>query len=135
MMPQAFVISEEMPLTPNGKVDRSALPAPDLHHELKDKYVAPRNPIEELLALLWAQVLKVEQVGIYDNFFELGGNSLLGTQVISRLRAAFSINLSLHRLFISPTVAELAHNIEVLRIATEDDLMTDTEEEYEEGCL
>ena len=85
---------------------------------------------------IWSDILKVEQVGIHDNFFELGGNSLLGAQVISRLRVAFSIDLSLHRLFISPTVAELAHNIEVLRIATEDEdtLMTDTEE-YEEGCL
>ena len=64
MVPNAIVILEALPLTPNGKVDRRALPAPDLHSERIDKYVAPRNPIEEILAQIWAQVLKVEQVGI-----------------------------------------------------------------------
>ncbi|KYC42732.1 non-ribosomal peptide synthetase [Scytonema hofmannii PCC 7110] len=115
MMPQAFVMLEEMPLTPNGKVDRRALKAPDLHHELKDKYVAPHNLIEELLAQIWAQVLKVEQVGIYDNFFELGGHSLLATQLVSRICSHFQVELPLRELFATATVAELAQSIEQLQ--------------------
>ncbi|MEH1822381.1 MAG: amino acid adenylation domain-containing protein [Nostoc sp.] len=135
MVPGAFVMLESLPLTSNGKVDRRALPAPESRQGIEVSFVAPRTPEEEILVKIWADILKVDQVGIHDNFFELGGNSLLGAQVISRLRVAFSIDLSLHRLFVSPTVAELAHNIEVLRIATEDILKTDIEEEYEEGCL
>ncbi|BDI19846.1 hypothetical protein ANSO36C_56480 [Nostoc cf. commune SO-36] len=115
MMPQAFVILESMPLTPNGKVDRRALPAPDLHHQLKDKYVAPRTPVEELLAQIWATVLKIEQVGIYDNFFELGGHSLLATQLISRIRSNFQVELPLRELFATATVAELAQSIQELQ--------------------
>jgi amino acid adenylation domain-containing protein len=115
MMPQAFVILESMPLTPNGKVDRRALPASDLHHELKDKYVAPRTPVEELLAQIWATVLKVEQVGIYDNFFELGGHSLLATQLVSRIRSNFQVELPLRELFATATVAELAQSIQELQ--------------------
>ncbi|MEH2193291.1 MAG: non-ribosomal peptide synthase/polyketide synthase, partial [Nostoc sp.] len=115
MMPQAFVMLEEMPLTPNGKVDRRALPAPDLHHQLKDKYVAPRTPSEEMLAQIWATVLKVEQVGIYDNFFELGGHSLLATQLVSRIRSNFQVELPLRELFATATVAELAQSIQELQ--------------------
>ncbi|MBD2520193.1 amino acid adenylation domain-containing protein, partial [Nostoc sp. FACHB-973] len=112
MVPSAIVILEALPLTPNGKLDRRALPAPDLHSQLLDKYVAPRNPIEEILSLIWAQVLKVEQVGIYDNFFELGGHSLLATQLISRVRTTLKVELPLRSLFAAPTVAELSQNIQ-----------------------
>nr|MDZ8062915.1 amino acid adenylation domain-containing protein [Nostoc sp. EkiNYC01] len=111
MVPNAIVFLEALPFTPNGKVDRRALPAPDLHSQLSDKYVAPRSPMEELLAQIWAQVLKVEQVGIYDNFFELGGHSLLGTQVVSRIRNIFNVELPLRELFGATTVAELVHLI------------------------
>ena len=111
MVPQAFVMLEEMPLTPNGKVDRRALPAPELHSQPSDKYVAPRTPIEEMLALLWTQVLRLEQVGIHDNFFELGGHSLLATQLVSRIRNIFKVELPLRNLFTAVTVAELAHLI------------------------
>ncbi|WYL93618.1 MAG: non-ribosomal peptide synthase/polyketide synthase [Gloeotrichia echinulata IR180] len=111
MIPQAFVILESLPITPNGKIDRRALPAPDLHSEIADKFVAPRNPIEEKLALIWTQVLRLEQVGIDDNFFELGGHSLLATQVISRLQEAFKISLPLRYIFESPTVAQLSEVI------------------------
>ena len=110
MMPQAFVILESLPLTPNGKIDRYALPAPDLHSQQKD-YVAPRTPTEKMVAQIWGQVLKVEQVGIDDNFFELGGHSLLATQVISRLQEALQISLPLRSLFESPTVAQLSEVI------------------------
>jgi len=108
MLPSAFVILEQLPLTPNGKVDRRALPRP----ERKGPFVAPRNPVEERLAGMWAEVLGLERVGIHDNFFELGGHSLLATQVISRLRAAFRVELPVRRLFDEgATVAGLAELI------------------------
>ena len=109
MVPSAFVILESLPLTSNGKVDRRALPAPDFQSE--EQYVAPRSPIEEILAAIWIKVLKVEQVGIHDNFFELGGHSLLATQLISRIRKAFKVEMPLRELFVAPTVAALAQVI------------------------
>ncbi|MBW4632890.1 MAG: amino acid adenylation domain-containing protein [Iphinoe sp. HA4291-MV1] len=115
MVPSAFVTLEKMPLTPNGKVDRKALPAPDLELSLKDSFVAPRTLTEEILAKLWAEILNLKQVGIHDNFFELGGHSLLATQVISRLRSVFEVDLPLRRLFEFPTVADLAESIEKIR--------------------
>ncbi|MEG4838963.1 amino acid adenylation domain-containing protein [Microcoleus sp. B9-D4] len=109
MVPSAFVILKSFPLTSNGKVDRRSLPAPDeMRPELTGNFVAPRTNIEEVLAAIWAEVLKLEKVGIYDNFFELGGHSLLATQVISRVRQAFQVELPLHRLFESATVADFA---------------------------
>ncbi|WP_375511245.1 amino acid adenylation domain-containing protein [uncultured Nostoc sp.] len=111
MVPNAFVLLESLPLTSNGKVDRGALPAPELDRTLLEKFVAPRTPIEEMLAQIWAQVLKVEQVGIHDNFFELGGHSLLATQLLSRIRTSLKVELLLRSLFAAATVAELAHLI------------------------
>jgi amino acid adenylation domain-containing protein len=109
MVPSAFAILKSFPLTSNGKVDRRALPAPDeMRPELTGNFVAPRTNIEEVLVAIWAEVLKLEKVGIYDNFFELGGHSLLATQVISRVRQAFQVELPLHRLFESATVADFA---------------------------
>lgn len=107
MIPSTFITLKTLPLTPNGKLDYQALPAPDKAH-LQGIFVAPRNAVEETLAAIWAEVLKVQQVGIYDNFFELGGHSLLATQVISRLRQAFQIELPLHHLFESLTIADLS---------------------------
>ncbi|BAY48986.1 amino acid adenylation domain protein [Scytonema sp. HK-05] len=113
MMPSTFVILKALPLTPNGKVDRQALPEPDqTNPELEKTFATPRTPIEEVLAGIWARVLGVEQVGIYDNFFELGGHSLLLTQVVSKVREAFQVELALRSLFETPTVAELAQKIE-----------------------
>ncbi|NCT42247.1 MAG: amino acid adenylation domain-containing protein [Microcystis aeruginosa G11-09] len=109
MIPSAFVILESLPLTPNGKIDRRALPAPEFQSE--EQYVAPRNPIEEILSSIWVKVLKVAQVGIHDNFFELGGHSLLATQLISRIREAFQVEMPLRELFVAPTIAELAQEI------------------------
>ncbi|MEH2311070.1 MAG: amino acid adenylation domain-containing protein [Nostoc sp.] len=111
MIPSAFVILEALPLTPSGKVNRRALPAPDLLSEIADQFVAPRNPTEEKLALIWSQVLKLEKVGIHNNFFELGGHSLIATQVMSRLPEAFGISLPLRSLFESPTIAQLSEVI------------------------
>src|SRR5262249_52044248 len=112
MVPSAFVILKAMPLTPNGKIDRRALPAPERSRsQLDSDFTAARTPIEEMTAGIWAELLGVEQVGVHDNFFELGGHSLLATQVISRLRDAFQIELPLRTLFVSPTVAETAQKI------------------------
>ncbi|MBV9787872.1 MAG: amino acid adenylation domain-containing protein [Chloroflexi bacterium] len=116
MIPSVFVRLEEFPLTPNGKVDRKALPAPEQTHAAQDdRYVAPRTPIEEMLASIWADVLRRERIGVYDSFFELGGHSLLATQLISRVREAFQVELPLRSLFELPTVAGLAQQIVIAR--------------------
>ena len=116
MIPSTFVVLEALPLTPNGKVDRHALLAPEqVKPELKETFVAPRTPIEEVLAAIWAEILKLEQVGVYDNFFELGGHSLLATQMISHVRKAFQVELPLRRLFELPTVASIAEVIDSLK--------------------
>ncbi|HFQ93913.1 MAG TPA: non-ribosomal peptide synthetase, partial [Anaerolineae bacterium] len=108
MIPAAFVILDEIPLTPNGKVNRRALPAPDQSRpELAADFVAPRTPQEAALADVWAQLLGLEQVGVYDNFFELGGDSILSIQVIARAKQA-GIHLTPKQLFQHPTIAELA---------------------------
>ncbi len=118
MVPQTFVLLKALPLTRNGKVDRSALPAPEQEQaELRRDFVPPRTPAEEVLAGIWAEVLGLEQVSIHDNFFGLGGHSLLVTQVISRARAAFEVDLPLRSIFESPTVAGLADGIEAARQA------------------
>jgi amino acid adenylation domain-containing protein len=112
MLPSAFVLLDEMPLTPSGKVDRRALPEPtQLRPEIEHEFVAPRSPAEELLAEMWARVLKLERVGIHDNFFELGGHSLLATQLISQVREVFRIELPLRSLFEEPTVSGLLKEI------------------------
>jgi amino acid adenylation domain-containing protein len=109
MIPSMFVVLDALPLTPNGKVDRKALPAPEASRpDTGETYVAPRNPVEEVLAGIWAEVLGVERVGVEDNFFDLGGHSLLVTQVVSRARSAFNVELPLRSLFENPTVAEAA---------------------------
>ncbi|MDT5268376.1 MAG: hypothetical protein QOH49_562 [Acidobacteriota bacterium] len=115
MVPSAFVWLEEFPLTANAKVDREALPAPE-HPvgERQNTYTPPRTPVEEALAEIWADVLGIEQVGVYDNFFELGGHSLLATQVVTRVRESLRADVSLRKFFESPVIAELASLIEPL---------------------
>ncbi len=116
MTPAAVVTLETWPLTPNGKVDRRALPAPDgMRPGLENAFVAPRSPIEELLASRWADVLGLERVGVHDNFFDLGGHSLLATQVMSRVHQVSQTELPLSNLFDTPTVAGLAACIEAAR--------------------
>jgi acyl carrier protein len=117
MVPAVFVLLDALPLMPNGKIDRRALPAPDRSRpELDKAFVAPRTPTEELLAEIWAQLLDIERVGIHDNFFDLGGHSLLATQLASRMREAFQVEIPLRRLFEVPTVAGLAESIEAARL-------------------
>lgn len=108
MLPAAFVILPSLPLTSAGKVNRRALPAPELSATLTQTYVPPRTPIEETLARLWAEVLGVERVGIEDNFFELGGHSLQAMQLVSKISAATRYEVSLKTIFTQPTVAALA---------------------------
>src|SRR6185312_7358855 len=112
MVPASFVWLDAVPLTPNGKVDRRALPPADsdgMHSEVG--YVAPGNAIEELIAGIWCEVLKLERVGALDNFFELGGHSLLATQIISRLREALQAEVELRLLFETANLRELARSI------------------------
>ena len=113
MVPAVFVRLEALPRTPNGKVDRQALPTPGKGRpDLVTTFVAPRTPLEEGLADIWATVLGLERVGVHDNFFELGGHSLLATQVMARVRNALQFEVPLRTLFEAPTIAELGTAIE-----------------------
>jgi amino acid adenylation domain-containing protein len=112
MVPSNFIVLEEFPLNQNGKIDRrSLITLSKIRPELEKTFVAPRTPIEQAVADIYAQILNLQQVGCSDNFFELGGHSLLATQVTSRLRETFQVELPLRTLFESPTVAELAEVI------------------------
>ncbi|QXH44121.1 non-ribosomal peptide synthase/polyketide synthase [Pseudomonas xanthosomatis] len=106
MLPAQLLVLEHMPLSPNGKLDRKALPRPDVSAN-QASYVAPVTPVEQHLAQIWQQVLKLERVGLHDNFFELGGDSIISIQMVSRARR-LGIQLSPNDLFRHPTVAALA---------------------------
>jgi hypothetical protein len=109
MLPSRFVFLDVLPFTPNGKIDRRALPVPaNCRPEVDTPFVSPRTPTEEKLAGMWSEVLSVVPVGVYDNFFELGGDSLLATQVISRVSGAFQVDLPVRTLFERSTVEALA---------------------------
>jgi thioesterase domain-containing protein len=113
MLPTAFVLLDEFPRTPNGKLDRKALPAPDRSDLVtRSTFASPHTPTETILARLWGEVLGLEQVGRYDNFFELGGHSLLATRLVARIRHTFKVDLSLRRLFETPTLTAIADFID-----------------------
>ena len=114
MVPSAFVVLDALPLSPNGKVDRKALPDPDatLRGGAAGAATPPRTPVEEAVAAIWSELLGVPAVGVHDDFFRLGGHSLLAMRVISRLRQAFGVELSVRALFERPTVAGLAREVE-----------------------
>ena len=107
MIPARIVCLERFPLTPNGKVNRAALPALDVVAS-DDRYVAPRTDVEQQLADIWMEILDVPRVGVGDNFFDLGGHSLLATQMTSRIREKFSVELPIQCLFDTPQLGELA---------------------------
>ncbi|HEY4109441.1 amino acid adenylation domain-containing protein, partial [Puia sp.] len=108
MIPASLVEMDNFPLTPNGKVDRKALPDPDLSGSSGKEYVTPQTRVEEQLAEIWMELLEVERVGIQDNFFELGGHSLLAVQFISAVRQQLAKELSIKDIFENPTIASLA---------------------------
>lgn len=117
MIPSLIGFLEQLPVTPNGKVDRAALPflsAADI--ETTGEFVAPRDELEERLAAIWREVLGVERIGVRDNFFELGGHSLLATQVLSRVGRVFGVDLLLRALFENPTIEDLARVIRVAQL-------------------
>ncbi|MDZ7358950.1 MAG: phosphopantetheine-binding protein, partial [candidate division KSB1 bacterium] len=115
MVPASLMQLERFPLTPSGKVDRKALPAPDFSRAtLENPYIAPRNDIEAKLANICARLLNIQQVGISDNFFDLGGHSLLATQFIAHVQDEFQVELPLRAIFEEPTIAGLAEKIATL---------------------
>ncbi len=123
MVPATFVALDALPQTPNGKVDRAALPTPDATNTLSDEtFVAPRSTLEEGIAAILCELLDLERISVVDNFFMLGGHSLLGLQVIARLRDAYGVELPLRTLFDAPTAAGLANEIETLILARLDTL-------------
>src|SRR5207245_7373136 len=114
-VPVAFVEMQRLPLSPNGKVDRRSLPSPVYARgELGGDHLAARTATQEILAAIWAEVLKLDQIGVEDNFFELGGHSLLATQVVARIRQTFQVELPLRALFEAPTLAGIAIRVEAL---------------------
>ena len=109
MIPALFLTLDSMPLTPNGKLDRAALPDPaTVRLAMEDNFVAPRDEVEQLLSNVWSELLGVERVGATDDFFALGGHSLLAAQVVARILRDFGVHLGLHSLFIAPTIEALA---------------------------
>ncbi|AKJ03530.1 Malonyl CoA-acyl carrier protein transacylase [Archangium gephyra] len=119
LVPQAVVVLEQLPLQPNGKVDRKALPAPEQAGSARrEEYVAPRTPLEEKLAGFWAEVLRLEKVGLHDNFFDAGGHSLLAMQLVARVREAVGVELPLRSVFESPTLGGMADAVSRLTEST-----------------
>jgi amino acid adenylation domain-containing protein len=112
MVPGAFVQLDVLPMTPNGKLDRAALPKPDLQGQANTQHAEARTQDEQALAQIWAQVLKLPKVGIHDDFFNIGGHSLLATQVISRIREIFALEIPLRGLFEARTIAQFAHYLD-----------------------
>ena len=113
MVPSVFVLLQALPLTSNGKVDRRALPSPDIAAAgTNQPCVAPRNPTETTLVEIWCQLLRRQSVSIHENFFHLGGHSLLATQVISRIAGTFNVELPVRAIFEAPTVARLAEAVQ-----------------------
>ncbi|MFD0727554.1 non-ribosomal peptide synthetase [Lysobacter brunescens] len=121
MVPSAWMALERMPLTPNGKVDRRALPPPEASEAEEHAYVAPRTPEESDLAAIWAEVLGKPRVGVHDNFFELGGHSLLANQLVSRMQKRFGTDIGLRMVFEAPTVAEFAEKLLQMRLGAIDE--------------
>jgi amino acid adenylation domain-containing protein len=112
MVPGVWLEMEALPLSPNGKVDRKALPEPNFSGQAKSKFQAPTNKTEQAIANIWQELLKVDQVGVYDNFFEIGGHSLLAMRVVSSIRKQLQVELTIKSLFLFPTIEGLAKHIQ-----------------------
>ena len=111
MVPAVVTVLDEIPLTPVGKLDRAALPVPDLRERPRSTYLAPRTPVEHTLAAVFGELLGVEQVGVDESFFDLGGNSLLATRAVARINSTLNSSVALRDLFDAPTCAQLAVRI------------------------
>ena len=120
MLPSAYIPLDVWPTTPNGKVERRALPAPQGDVYAVREYVAPSTPLETALAQLWSELLGVEKIGVRDNFFELGGYSILGLRLVSATREAFGVDMSLRELFDGPTIEKM---LEVIYAKVEESAM------------
>jgi len=126
MVPAVFVRLGALPLNPNGKIDRNALPAPTPDNTVRDDaFVGPRTPVEERVMGILAPLLGLEQVSVEDNFFLLGAQSLLGTQMIARIRDTFGVELCLRQVFDAPTVATLSAEVERLLVEKLDAMTED----------
>jgi acyl carrier protein len=123
LVPSVFVPIAAIPVTAHGKLDAAALPRPETgRRDDEIPFVAPRTPVEETLAGIWAGVLNVERVGATDNFFELGGHSLVATRVVARARDAFGIELPVRAIFDAPVLGALAVEITALQAENDDDI-------------
>ncbi|KPX56026.1 Pyoverdine sidechain peptide synthetase I, epsilon-Lys module [Pseudomonas amygdali pv. photiniae] len=127
MVPTHLLLLPELPLTPSGKLDRKALPAPDSSH-LQARYRAPHSDVEICLAAIWQEVLHAQQVGLDDHFFELGGHSLLAAQVIARIKTRLGISLPLRTLFEKPLLSDLAFEVAALTDNTTDNDWSDMDQ-------
>jgi acyl carrier protein len=123
MVPSAFEFLDEFPMTPNRKVNRTALPAPDTSRlKAERNLVLPRTATEEKIANIWVSVLGIEQLDIHDSFFDLGGHSLLAPRVISLIREQFHVDLPLRILFMTPTIAKVSEAVDTILWATRQNL-------------
>jgi amino acid adenylation domain-containing protein len=121
MVPSVVMVLDDLPRTPNGKTDRKRLPLPDVAQAGDAGYVAPRGPVEEAVAEMWCEVLRLDRVGVLDDFFTVGGHSLRITQILSRVREAFGVDLSLREVYERPTIEAIAQAI-TIRLLDDPDL-------------
>jgi acyl carrier protein len=140
MVPAVLMTLERMPLTPNGKVDRKALPAPDIAAQVRETtaYLEPETELEKAIVECWRELLNVERIGLNDDFFDLGGHSLLAAQFLARLRDRTGVEVSVKTFFEASTVAGVAKSVSAIRWVTEA-LTNERDEEagmiLEEGVL
>jgi len=118
MIPAHFVSLPKLPLTVNGKLDRKALPAPDLEaSDSRTEHVAPRTPTESRIASIWGEALGIDSPGVNDNFFDLGGHSMKAAQIVTKLRSTLDVEIGMRHLFEQPTIAGLAEIVDMLAVA------------------
>ncbi|MDL2141582.1 phosphopantetheine-binding protein, partial [Flavobacterium tructae] len=123
MLPSYYVFLDKFPLTPNGKIDKKALPSVSTEDVIQQEYIAPSNEIEEKLVAIWEEVLQKTKIGVSDIFFALGGHSLKATQVISKIQKEFNIKIELKELYKEPTITNLAGYIESIQILNKQQLI------------
>jgi SAM-dependent methyltransferase/acyl carrier protein len=134
MIPSAWMILSQLPLTSHGKLDRRALPAPEGRAEEMGEYIAPSTEVERALGNMWSQLLRVDQIGVQDNFFDLGGHSLLGMKLITKVTEQFSVTLPVSAVFKYPTIEQMAKFIESVQLVKGDSHAA-KEGEFESGVL